>query len=245
MSNFFLQVSLACVYFDYNMVVSQSNCQFFYCRLLQYIYGYLIMSVLPIQYKYSFELHSAPSAPHKSTEVSLSLTKVCGVSCVSAEGLRSHLYRCHSEIQARNSNLELQSFSCTIDSCADNFTSERFLISHLRSHIDEGLSTPCPVCFRTFSNKSYFSSHVSRTHRGTEMVAGNSTSFETENSNTEVPRINQEHRSSTFVGTSLPAASTSNFLIDNQFVAEVKKKHYIVFFFQTSVTLFNTSFNCR
>ncbi len=63
-------------------------------------------------------------------------------------------------------NVSVQ-LKCSINFCSTEYADIKGLVSHLSSHIQEGLTVTCPFlgCSKTFSVKTSFSSHISRYHR--------------------------------------------------------------------------------
>ena len=107
----------------------------------------------------------------------------CGVICKTVKLLRQHIHRYHIEKEIRGSNSLFSSLRCTVLSCDETLENERSLISHLRRHIDNGLSVSCPVCASIFTNKNSFSSHLSRYHRRTDGNAPLNTSSSVDDPN--------------------------------------------------------------
>ncbi len=84
---------------------------------------------------------------------------------------RSHLYRDHKGYQKSRKGARFDQIDttliCQIGYCHFTCTTLNDLIRHLKGHIDEGREIKCPFksCERTFSVKSTFASHISRTHK--------------------------------------------------------------------------------
>lgn len=90
--------------------------------------------------------------------------KKCSVTCKSIKRIQSHIFRDHLSLHTNNH--KLSSNECSVASCHKFLLSGRKLVSHLRSHIDCGITIKCPIvnCDINFSNKGTFSSHLSRKH---------------------------------------------------------------------------------
>lgn len=78
-----------------------------------------------------------------------------------------HISRTHPDRRARqtwNRNVFLQ-LKCSINFCSTEYADIKGLVSHLSSHIQEGLTVTCPFdeCSKTFNVK--MSSHISRYHK--------------------------------------------------------------------------------
>ena len=82
-----------------------------------------------------------------------------------------HIYRDHRDVQKRKKLHSYRSsddvLKCSVLSCNARFEDLIELCSHLKIHIDEGLSVACPFkrCGKSFHVRSSFSSHVSRKHK--------------------------------------------------------------------------------
>lgn len=76
--------------------------------------------------------------------------------------------RTHQTTQIRQAHGISIQLKCSLNFCAGEYTNVKGLVSHLSSHIQDGLTVICPFdgCSKTFNVKTSFSSHVSRYHRG-------------------------------------------------------------------------------
>lgn len=88
----------------------------------------------------------------------------CKASFKSLHTLKTHIFKYHLSVQT--SNNPFSTYDCSIATCRRIISSGKELISHLRTHIDSGIDILCPIvnCDKIFSNKSTFSSHLSRKH---------------------------------------------------------------------------------
>lgn len=99
-------------------------------------------------------------------------------------GFKSHLFRDHKKSTPRNVDglfVSADSWQCRLSLCRFICADSESLMQHIRDHIDDGVSVPCPVvnCHFKFSNKKSFSSHMCRKHG----KRGNETSVELANVN--------------------------------------------------------------
>lgn len=96
----------------------------------------------------------------------------CNRSFALYASFKAHISRDHSKVKSdavfsRKRNLEF-SLTCNEISCSAVCSNPQELFKHLKGHIDSGLDIQCPFlnCTCKFRNKSTFSSHISRKHRG-------------------------------------------------------------------------------
>lgn len=77
---------------------------------------------------------------------------------------RTHPDRRATQTWNRNVSVQLK---CSMSLCSAEYADVKGLVSHLSSHIQEGLTVTCPFdgCSKTFNVKTSFTSHISRYHR--------------------------------------------------------------------------------
>ncbi|CAM1294702.1 Uncharacterised protein g1088 [Pycnogonum litorale] len=87
----------------------------------------------------------------------------------SYSGFKSHVLRDHGG-KAKYNNKSIEhvdiSLQCTISYCQQIIENRHSFIKHLKEHIEVGTEIKCPFgeCSKSFSKKSTFSSHLSRSH---------------------------------------------------------------------------------
>lgn len=86
--------------------------------------------------------------------------------------LQSHVHRCHSAKITNNVSpaVIIQSTiseGCTVEFCTQKYTDYKQMISHLRMHINDGITIKCGYldCEKTYNKLDSFSSHVTRYHK--------------------------------------------------------------------------------
>lgn len=98
----------------------------------------------------------------------------CSRAFTTFSAIKSHLYRDHRRYQRSHSRVRFDQTDTTLiyqlEYCHFTCTSLKDLIRHLKDHIDEGREIKCPFrsCERTFTVKSTFASHISRTHKNSQ-----------------------------------------------------------------------------
>lgn len=81
---------------------------------------------------------------------------------------KGHFYRVHNAPEPSiTAGAVVTDFKCSISLCECKFNTVKELISHLKNHITEGRTVPCPItgCENAFTVKSSFTAHMSRKHR--------------------------------------------------------------------------------
>lgn len=99
------------------------------------------------------------------------LFKCLGAGCkqtfVKYGAFKAHFYWIHYKTLPSQTRPVVSALKCTLNFCSwqcqNNF---KALLAHLKEHIDEGHTVPCPVreCTRVFKVKSTFTAHMSRKH---------------------------------------------------------------------------------
>lgn len=91
----------------------------------------------------------------------------CEQLLATSQNLYTHVYRNHENTGFRpKQEAKLKSNTCGVELCGSNFNSSDELLKHLRWHIAKGDTVQCPypLCDSKYSNRSSFSSHISRAH---------------------------------------------------------------------------------
>nr|XP_046250889.1 uncharacterized protein LOC124062276 isoform X2 [Scatophagus argus] len=81
---------------------------------------------------------------------------------------KGHFYRVHNAPEPSiTAGAVVTDFKCAVSLCECKFDTVKELISHLKKHITEGQTVPCPItgCENAFTVKSSFTAHMSRKHR--------------------------------------------------------------------------------
>lgn len=81
---------------------------------------------------------------------------------------KAHFYRVHNVPEPPHSRAVVSDLKCAISLCVRQFHTAKELIHHLKEHLVEGRVVSCPVidCKNVFTNKSTFTAHMSRKHKG-------------------------------------------------------------------------------
>ena len=110
------------------------------------------------------------------------ITFTCGVTECNRDfrsynAFNVHTTRIHKEQRfdervARQISVEDINLVCQLQNCQQNCIDFACLLSHMKSHIDNGYEISCPFlsCNKKYRVKSSFTSHITRIHRSTESI---------------------------------------------------------------------------